>query len=79
MNTTFCAMAAALPLLRQFWQSLERWLLKYLTWRLQRVVAAQFWSLSDRALKDSGFTQAETTRVIRSDATRNRRFVGVGH
>jgi uncharacterized protein YjiS (DUF1127 family) len=79
MNTIFRALAGALPMVTQsLGIRLERWWVEYLTWRLERVAVAQLWSLSDRALKDIGFTRTEITSVVTDDATRKRRFAGVG-
>jgi uncharacterized protein YjiS (DUF1127 family) len=79
MHTIFRALAAAPPMVRQSLAiRLERWWVGYLTWPLERVAVAQLWPLSDRALKDIGFTRTEITSVVRRDATRKRRFAGVG-
>ncbi len=78
MNTFFCTLAAMPLMVRQSLAiMLERWLIGYLTWRLERLAVAQLWQLSDRALKDIGITRTEVTSVGRGDETRKSRLAGI--
>jgi uncharacterized protein YjiS (DUF1127 family) len=45
---------------------LKRWWGAYITWRIERAVIAQLWSISDRELKDIGLTHSEITGAVRN-------------
>jgi len=47
--------------------ALKRWWMTYLTWRMEQAAIAHLWSLSDRTLKDMGFTRSEIPRVVRGE------------
>src|SRR5262245_60984724 len=69
------ALAAPSGAARRSWASqlgatLQRWLVAYMTWRLEREAIAQLGSLSDRTLKDMGLTRSEIARVVRGDEER---------
>jgi uncharacterized protein YjiS (DUF1127 family) len=48
---------------------LQRWLVAYMTWRLERAAIAQLGSLSDRTLKDMGLSRSEIMRVVRGNGS----------
>jgi uncharacterized protein YjiS (DUF1127 family) len=48
--------------------TLERWLVAYMTWRIEQAAIAQLWSMSDRELKDIGLTRSEIIGAVRGEA-----------
>jgi uncharacterized protein YjiS (DUF1127 family) len=64
--------AAAQAWARRLGATLERWLLAYMTWRLERAAIAQLWSMSDRELKDMGLNRSGILAAVRGDTARGR-------
>jgi uncharacterized protein YjiS (DUF1127 family) len=54
--------------------TLERWLVAYMTWRIEQAAIAQLWSMSDRELKDIGLTRSEIIGAVRGEAASDRGF-----
>jgi len=77
MSTIFSAPApqtiTGRSLVRGLVASLRRWWVAYITWRTEQAAIAQLWSMSDRALKDIGFTRSEIPRAVKGDGP-NRAF-----
>jgi uncharacterized protein YjiS (DUF1127 family) len=77
MSTIFSAPAPqTIPgrsLVRGLVASLKRWWVAYITWRTEQAAIAQLWSMSDRTLKDIGFTRSEIPRAVKGDGP-NRAF-----
>lgn len=68
------ALAAPHGTARRSWASiladmLQRWLVAYMTWRLERAAIAQLGSLSDRTLKDMGLSRSEIMRAVRGEGS----------
>ena len=47
--------------------SLKRWWVAYTTWRTEQAAIDRLWSMSDRALKDIGFTRSEIPRAVKGE------------
>ena len=79
MSTISSARAAPRGMAVQSWISrlvatLERWLVAYMTWRIEQAAIAQLWSMSDRELKDIGLTRSEIIGAVRGEAACDRGF-----
>ena len=79
MSTISSARAAPRGMAVQSWISrlvatLERWLVAYMTWRIEQAAIAQLWSMSDRELKDIGLTRSEIIGAVRGEAACDRRI-----
>ena len=79
MSTISSARAAPRGMAAQSWISrlvatLERWLVAYMTWRIEQAAIAQLWSMSDRELKDIGLTRSEIISTVRGEAACDRGF-----
>jgi uncharacterized protein YjiS (DUF1127 family) len=46
----------------------------YITWRLEQAIINQLESMSDRDLKDIGFTRSEIVSAVKGDLTRDRGY-----
>jgi uncharacterized protein YjiS (DUF1127 family) len=51
---------------------LSGWCAAYITWRLEKIVTTQLWSMSDRDLKDIGLTRSGIVPAVNGDLTRDR-------
>jgi uncharacterized protein YjiS (DUF1127 family) len=47
--------------------TLKRWLVAYLTWRIQRAAISELLSMSDRTLRDIGLTRSGIPRAVMGD------------
>jgi uncharacterized protein YjiS (DUF1127 family) len=65
------AQGAATPPWTWTLDTLKRWWVAYITWRIERAMVARLWSMSDRELKDIGLTRSGIPGVMR-EATRDR-------
>jgi uncharacterized protein YjiS (DUF1127 family) len=78
MSTISTAAAAPRGIARQSWggrlvATLERWLIAYMTWRLEQAAIAQLSAMSDRQLKDIGLTRSEIPNAVSEPSTRLQR------
>ena len=55
--------------------TLKRWLVAYLTWRIEQAAISELLSMSDRDLRDIGINRCETLRAVRGDTARERNIV----
>jgi uncharacterized protein YjiS (DUF1127 family) len=75
MSTTFSTPAAPQNTAGQSWArklatSLERWLVGYMSWRVEQAAIAQLSAMSDRALKDIGLTRSEIASAVSNASNR---------
>jgi uncharacterized protein YjiS (DUF1127 family) len=74
MSTTFIASATAQDIAGKFRtlpSALKRWWMAYITWRIEQAAITQLSRMSDRELKDTGFTRPEITGAARIEAVRD--------
>jgi uncharacterized protein YjiS (DUF1127 family) len=79
MNIISSAPAVAQNTVGHSWASglaatLKRWLVAFITWRLEQAVIDQLWSMSDRDLKDIGITRSEIRAAVEGGMARRRAF-----
>jgi uncharacterized protein YjiS (DUF1127 family) len=79
MSTILSAPAAAHGMAGQSWPggltaALKRWWVAYISWRIEQEAIAQLWSMSDRELKDIGFTRSQIAGAVGGEAARDRAF-----
>jgi len=47
--------------------TLKKWWMAYLTWRIERVAILQLVAMSDRQLEDIGLTRSQIERAVRGE------------
>jgi uncharacterized protein YjiS (DUF1127 family) len=75
MSTTFSTPAAPQSIAGQSWArklvaTLERWLVAYMTWRMEQAAIAALSAMSDRELKDIGLTRSEIASAVSKPSSR---------
>jgi uncharacterized protein YjiS (DUF1127 family) len=49
--------------------TLKRWLVAYLTWRIEQAAISELLSMSDRTLRDIGLTRSGIPRAVMGDTS----------
>jgi len=50
--------------------TLKRWLVAYVTWRIEQAAITELLSMSDRTLKDIGLTRSGIPRAVMGDTAK---------